>query len=134
MLARTTNLIGGPFYFLLAVIFAVLGYALGLTGGYLLALLAQEAGWSNQVLTGALGGLCAGFWPAFLRREKRMILLGLAIPASCLTAALVMSFLQTPALTGAAMLDTVLFGTIVGGATAMIILMPVPAGAANEPE
>lgn len=133
MFARTTNLIGGPFYFALAIAFGLLGYALGLGGGCLLALLAREAGWSNEVLTAALGGLCAGFWPAFLRREKRRFLLGLALPASCLTAALTISVLATPVLTGIDLFDTVLFGTIVGGATAMMILMPVPVSA-RKPE
>jgi hypothetical protein len=126
MFTRTANLIGGPFYFLLALAFGLLGYALGLGGGYLMALAAQHFGFDNDVVLAALGGLCAGIWPVFLRREKRLLLLALAVPAGCIASALVMSFLDPPTVTGMVTLDTVFFGTMVGGATAMTVLMPVP--------
>lgn len=126
MLTKTANLIGGPFYFLLALAFGLLGYAMGLGGGYLLALGAQRFGIENNIVLAGLGGLCAGVWPVFLRREKRLFLLALAVPAGCIAAAVVMSFLDPPTVTGMVTLDTVFFGTMVGGATAMTVLMPVP--------
>jgi hypothetical protein len=126
MWKKAGDLIGGPMCFAVAATIGLIGYAVGIAGGYVLAGLAEHFGLSGVVAAAALGGLCSGVWPAFLRRKQRKYLLMAAVPLAAVCAGVVVHVIQVPDLTGSLRLDAVFLGALIGGAAAMMMLMPIP--------
>ena len=127
MLTKAGEIIGGPVYFLLAATIGLIGYAVGIAGGYMLSVAVENVfEWTGAVVAAALGGMCSGAWPTFLRRKQRKYLLMAALPIGAIAAGLSVSFIAVPALTGSPRLDAVFLGALIGGASAMMLLMPIP--------
>ncbi|MFP4355421.1 MAG: hypothetical protein ACLFUJ_09910 [Phycisphaerae bacterium] len=127
MIKKTAELIGGPVCFAVAATIGLIGYGFGIAGGYFLSELAEVTfGLHGVVAAATLGGLCSGVWPTFLRRRQRRYLLMAAMPLAAICAGVVVHLIHVPDLTGSWRLDAVFLGALIGGAAAMMVLMPVP--------
>ena len=127
MLLRPRDLLGGPVYFLLAITIGLFGYALGFFGGVGVTIAASTVfDFENLIFSAALGGLCSAIWPAILRRRQTKYLPLLALPIAATAATIAALVVDVPHITGNKVYDTILLGTLTGGATAMILLLRVP--------
>ena len=133
MYCKPRDVLGGPVYFALAIAIGLLGYVLGFLGGVGLSIAGRIVfDYEHIIFSAAAGGFCSALWPAFLRRHNPIKALPLIVIASATAVAfLVAHFVETPYITGQALMDSSILGTLSGGATAMILLLRVPKAAAE---
>ncbi|HHH76712.1 MAG TPA: hypothetical protein ENL03_06780 [Phycisphaerae bacterium] len=127
MLLKPRDLLGGPVYFMIAIAIGLFGYALGFFGGVGVSIAAKEIfDFENLIFSAALGGLCSAIWPALLRRHQNRVMPLLALLIAAIAATIAAIVFDVPSITGNRVYDSILLGTLTGGATSMIVLLRVP--------